>query len=98
MKIKHCTDVDGSIIQQHLFVFVDLLFLSENVTKKLGETMERSCSPLPFSLPPQRLNLLFIYAELWEMSGVISFLTARPLSSLCFNHLEAERDTTSGPE
>lgn len=33
MKIKHCTDVDGSIIQQHLFVFVDLFFLSENVRK-----------------------------------------------------------------
>lgn len=33
MEIKHCTDVDGSMIPQHLFVFVDLCFLSDNDTK-----------------------------------------------------------------
>lgn len=95
MKIKHCSDVDGSIIQQHLFVFVDLFFL-QKMSPKLAEMMKQSCSPLHFTLPPQRL---FIYAELWEISGIISFLTTRaPLSCLPFNHLEAERDTTCGPE
>lgn len=92
MKIKHCTDVDGSIIQQHLFVFVDLFFLSENVTRNWLKRWSGAARRSP------SVSLLFIYAELWETSGVISFLTARPLSFLRFNHLEAERGTTSGPE
>lgn len=92
MKIKHCTDVDGSIIQQHLFVFVDLFFLSKCHKKNWQKRWSRAARRSPSAA------LLFIYAELWEMSGVISFLTARPLSSLRFNHLEAESDTTSGPD
>lgn len=33
MEIKHCTHADDSMIQQHLFVLVDLRFLSDNDTK-----------------------------------------------------------------
>lgn len=74
MKIKRCTDVDGSIIQQHLFVFVDLFSLSENVTETgRNDGAARRRPPPPLQSPsPAAAPSLFIYADvLGETSGVI---------------------------
>lgn len=97
MGIKHCTDVDGSMIQQHLFGF-DLCFLSDNGTKtdrkEQGERSSFTSLQSPSSLTAPSL---FIYAEVQETKSVVSFLTATAVPSpLRFNHLEAhaERDAT----
>lgn len=69
MKIKQCTDADCSIMQQHLFVFVDLFFFWKIIS---AAVLPNQCKQTAIDgaelCVTVMSSFLFIYAALQEKS------------------------------